>query len=78
MMVSPTVLTDEELNALKMPVLFMIGENEKICSAEEAVARLKKVAPHIKAEIIPGAGHDLPASQAELVNQKILDFLEKQ
>jgi len=78
MMVSPTVLSDEELNALKMPVLFMIGENEKIYSADEAVARLTKVAPHIKAAIIPDAGHDLPASQAELVNGKILDFLEKQ
>jgi pimeloyl-ACP methyl ester carboxylesterase len=78
MMVSPTVLTDKELYTIKMPVLFIIGENEKIYSAEEAVARLKKMAPHIKAEIIPEAGHDLPASQAELVNRKILDFLEKQ
>lgn len=77
MMVSPTVLSDEELNALKMPVLFMVGENEKIYSAEQAVARLTKLAPHIKAAIIPDAGHDLPASQAELVNRKILDFLEK-
>ena len=77
MMVSPTVLTDEELRSLKMPVLLMIGENEKIYSAEEAVARIEKAAPHIRAEIIPGAGHDLPAVQAELVNQKILDFLEK-
>ncbi|UCE43257.1 MAG: alpha/beta hydrolase [Candidatus Aminicenantes bacterium] len=77
MMVSPTVLSDEELNSLKMPVLLMIGENEKIYSAEEAVARIKNVAPRIKAEIIPGAGHDLPVVQAEMVNQKILDFLEK-
>jgi pimeloyl-ACP methyl ester carboxylesterase len=77
MMVGPTVLSDEELNALKMPVLLMIGENEKIYSAEEAVARTRNVAPHIKTEIIPGAGHDLPVVQAEMVNQKILDFLEK-
>jgi pimeloyl-ACP methyl ester carboxylesterase len=78
MMVSPTVLTDEELTSLKMPVLYLVGENERIYSAEEAVTRLKKVAPHIKAEIILGAGHDLPVVQSEIVNQKILDFLEKQ
>jgi pimeloyl-ACP methyl ester carboxylesterase len=78
MMASPTVLTDAELKSLKMPVLFLVGENEKIYSAEEAVARLKEVAPHIKWEIIPGAGHDLPVVRAELVNQKILNFLEKQ
>jgi pimeloyl-ACP methyl ester carboxylesterase len=77
MMVSPTVLTDEELTSLKMRVLYLVGENERIYSSEEAVARLKKVVPHIKAEIIPEAGHDLSVVQAELVNQKILDFLEK-
>jgi len=32
----------------------------------------------IKAEIIPDAGHDLTVVQAEMVNQKFLDFLEKQ
>jgi pimeloyl-ACP methyl ester carboxylesterase/TM2 domain-containing membrane protein YozV len=77
MLVSPTVLTDEELKSLKMPVLFLVGENEKIYSAQNAVDRLNKIAPHITVEIIPDAGHDLSAVQAELVNQKILDFLEK-
>ncbi len=77
MMVSPTVLTDEELKALKMPVLFVVGENEKIYSAREAVERLKTKAPHIQVKIIPDAGHDLTAVQAEMVNQVILDFLEK-
>jgi pimeloyl-ACP methyl ester carboxylesterase/TM2 domain-containing membrane protein YozV len=77
MMVSPTVLTDTEWRSFKMPVLFLIGENEKIYSAQEAVGRLNEVAPSIQAEIIRGAGHDLPAVQAELVNRKILDFFEK-
>jgi pimeloyl-ACP methyl ester carboxylesterase len=77
MMVSPTVLSDEELNGLKLPVLFLVGENEKIYSPHEAVERLKSEAPQIITEIIPRAGHDLSVVQAELVNQKILDFLGK-
>jgi pimeloyl-ACP methyl ester carboxylesterase len=77
MMVSPTVLSDEELRSLKMPVLFMVGKNEKIYPPYEAVERLKSITPNIKTEIIPGAGHDLSVVQAEMVNQKILDFLEK-
>jgi pimeloyl-ACP methyl ester carboxylesterase/TM2 domain-containing membrane protein YozV len=77
MMVSPTVLTDEELRALKMPALFLVGENEKIYSAEEAAERLKTKAPQIEVKIIPDAGHDLTAVQADLVNQAILDFLGK-
>jgi pimeloyl-ACP methyl ester carboxylesterase len=77
MMVSPTVLTDAELKGLKMPVLFMVGENEKIYSPYEAVERLNSFAPQIKTEFIPGAGHDLSVVQADMVNQKILEFLEK-
>jgi len=77
MLVSPTVLSDTELQSLRIPVLFLVGENEKIYSAREAVERLKKVASLIEWEIIPDAGHDLSVVQAGLVNQKILEFLKK-
>lgn len=77
MMVSPTVLSDEELKGFKLPVLFLVGENEKIYSPIEAVKRLKSIAPQIKTEIIPGAGHDLTVVQADLVNQLILEFLKQ-
>jgi pimeloyl-ACP methyl ester carboxylesterase len=77
MLVSPTVLTDSEWASFSMPVLFLVGENEKIYSPIKAVERLNSIAPQIKTEIIQGAGHDLSAVQAKIVNQKILDFLEK-
>lgn len=76
-LVNPTVLTDKELQSLKLPMLFLVGENEKIYSAQKAVQRLHKVAPHIKTEIIPHAGHDLAFVQAGMVNNKVLDFLKK-
>jgi pimeloyl-ACP methyl ester carboxylesterase len=77
MLVSPTVLTDQELQNLNLPTLFLVGENEKIYSAQEAIQRLNRVAPHIKTELIPGAGHDLTVVQAEMVNRIILDFLNQ-
>jgi len=77
MLVSPTVLTDKELKSLRVPTLFMVGENENIYSAQEAVQRLKKVAPYIKIEVIPDAGHDLTILQTEMVNRKILEFLKQ-
>jgi hypothetical protein len=40
----------------------------KIYSAHSAVKRLKTVAPQIKTEIIPNAGHDLLWVQTDLVN----------
>jgi len=75
-MVNPTVLTDEEWRDLKVPALFLVGENEKIYPAEKAVNRLARVAPQIKTAILPGCGHDLTVLQAGLVNRRILDFLK--
>jgi|GEM_PF-180365 len=77
-LVRPTLLTDEELKGINVPTLFLVGENEKIFSAEKALARLKRVAPQIRAELIPGAGHDLTVAQADVVGAKILEFLKKQ
>ncbi len=72
-----TVLEDKDLRSIKVPTLFLVGENERLYSAQEAVQRLNRVAPHIKAEIIPDAGHNLTFVQAEMVNRKVLDFLKQ-
>ena len=70
-----TVLDDKAWQGFSVPCLYLVGENEKIYSARKAVGRLKRVAPHVKAEIIPGAGHDLTMVQADLVAGKVLAFL---
>ena len=57
---------------------FLVGENEKIYSGPAAVRRLKRVAPQVQAEIIPGAGHDLMMVHPELVTRKVLQFLGEQ
>jgi len=77
MPVHPTVLEDKELESIKVPTLFLVGENEKLYPAQKAIQRLNKVAPHIKAEVIPNAGHDLTIVQAEMVNRKVLEFLKQ-
>lgn len=74
-MVKPTILSDAELQGLEVPALFLVGENEKIYPARKAIERLNTVAPRIKTELIPKAGHDLTIVQADLVNGKVLSFL---
>lgn len=71
----PTVLKDEELQGIKVPTLFLVGENEVIYSAQKAIRRLNEVTPHMQTEVVPNAGHDLTVAQAEMVNQKVLEFL---
>jgi pimeloyl-ACP methyl ester carboxylesterase len=74
---NPPILEDRKLQSIKVPTLYLVGENEKLYSAQKAVQRLNQVAPQIKTETIPNAGHDLAIVQAEMVNKKILDFLEQ-
>lgn len=76
-LVSPDVLSNSEWSRISTPALFLVGENEKIYSAQEAVNRLNSVAPYIKTIIIPDAGHDLTMVQADVVNNKILEFFEE-
>lgn len=71
----PTCLSDAQLQALHMPVLFLVGENEKLYSARKAVDRLRKITPNIHTEIIAGAGHDLLRLQVEKISALVLDFL---
>ena len=73
----PKVLADNELQSLRVPTLYLVGEHEKIYPAQKAVQRLNRVAPWITTKIVPHAGHGLNATQAELVNKKVLDFLKQ-
>jgi pimeloyl-ACP methyl ester carboxylesterase len=72
----PTVFDDDEWKSIGVPMLYVVGENEKIYSAEKAVQHLNTVAPQIKTDIIPGAGHDLVSVQAEMVDEMVLKFLK--
>jgi pimeloyl-ACP methyl ester carboxylesterase len=74
--VKPTVLTDDDFQKLKIPVLYLIGEKEVLYAPDKVVQRLNDIAPQIKTIIIPDASHDITHSQAEIVNKKILAFLQ--
>ena len=74
-LVWPTVLDDSAWRRWSVPALFLVGEHEKIYSPRAALRRLARVAPGIRAEIVPGAGHDLTFVQPGLVAAKVLEFL---
>ena len=74
----PRVLSDGEWARLSVPALFLVGENEVIYSPQKAARRLKRVAPQVRVQMIPGAGHDLTTVKPGMVNQAILEFLNKE
>jgi pimeloyl-ACP methyl ester carboxylesterase len=75
--VIPPVLNDDGWRSLAVPALFLVGEHEVIYSPAKAVARLKRVAPNVTAEIIRDAGHDLIVVQADVLNGRVLKFLRE-
>jgi pimeloyl-ACP methyl ester carboxylesterase len=75
-LVLPTVLKDNELKNLGIPTLFIVGENEKLYSAEKAIRRLNEKAPNVKTVLIPDAGHDLMVSQVDRFNSVVVSFLK--
>jgi pimeloyl-ACP methyl ester carboxylesterase len=72
--VSPTYFSDQEWKEIRIPVLFLVGE-EVVYSADKAVKRINLLNPSIKTLVIPDACHDITHSQTDIVNREILDFL---
>lgn len=75
MRVMPTVFSDEELGHFKMPVLLLIGENEVIYNAHKALTRARRLIPDLTGELVPNCGHDISCSQHEIVDKRLLAFL---
>jgi pimeloyl-ACP methyl ester carboxylesterase len=73
----PPVNTDDELRQIRASTLLLLGEREVIYNPKTALKRAMNLIPHIEADIIPGAGHALNLDQPEMVNQRILEFLER-
>jgi pimeloyl-ACP methyl ester carboxylesterase len=71
----PTVYTDKELAQIELPVLLLVGAGEKIYNPHKAMARAQQWLPDLTAEIISNAGHLLIMDQPEIINRRILDFL---
>jgi len=70
---APSVIDD--LAALSMPALVLVGENDKpfLRAAEVMAAKLPR-SHHV---VIAGAGHIVNIEEAEIFNRELIDFLSK-
>lgn len=71
----PKNYAKEDLEMVKMPVLFLVGEEEKIYKPTKVVAAVKEKLPQAVTKIIPQSGHLLIAEQPDKVNNEIRHFL---
>ena len=76
MRVMPTVFSNEELQALKVPVLLLIGEDEVIYDPSAAMDRARQLIPDLAGELVPGCRHEMSMTQHQIVDARVLEFLE--
>ena len=75
--VMPTVFSDDELRAMRVPTLLLIGDHEVICDPATALARARRLIPDFQGELVPRSSHDMCFSQHRIVDARVLDFLKK-
>lgn len=75
--VFPSKYSDNELKQLKPSTLILIGEKEVIYDPKKALKRAKTLIPDVEVDLIPDASHLLNVDQSNIVNQKIIEFLNE-
>jgi pimeloyl-ACP methyl ester carboxylesterase len=73
--VMASVFSGDELRALDVPVLLLIGEQEVMYDPEEALARARRHIPAFEGELVPRCSHDMCSSQYQIVDARVLEFL---
>ena len=73
--VFPRPYADEELAAVSVPTLLLVGDREQTFDPRRALANATRLVPEVQAELLSGAGHLLAMDKAQQVNQRILQFL---
>ena len=75
--VLPVLFPEEQLRAMRIPTLLLIGDHEVICDPATALARARQLFPEIEGELVPQSSHDMVFSQCRFVDARVLEFLSK-
>jgi len=74
--IPPPVYTDDELRKIQTPMLLLIGDHEVIYNPERVIQRATRLIAGLKAEIIHNANHNAQVTASDVINRKIMEFLE--
>jgi pimeloyl-ACP methyl ester carboxylesterase len=73
---NPDTFPEAALRRVQTPTLLLIGQQEVIYDPQASVERARKLMPHLEAQLVPEASHDMTYFQAKVVNERILKFLK--
>jgi pimeloyl-ACP methyl ester carboxylesterase len=69
------VFTDDELAAVTVPTLLMLGEHSTLHRSAEVAQRVAALLPQVRIDLVPEVGHSLPFDAPDAVNSATLTFL---
>lgn len=67
---------EKDIAALRIPVMVLVGDHD-IINSPKALNKAKELLPDAETALIKDAGHFISIDQYEIVNKKIVDFLNK-
>jgi pimeloyl-ACP methyl ester carboxylesterase len=73
----PKLLTADEMSALQMPVLLILGDHDNLVGDPDRAAKRAAAFPDIEIDVVKSA-HLVNVEQADLVNRRMIEFLEDQ
>lgn len=73
--VYPREFSDDELKAIKVPTLLILGNEEMIYSPAKAAERASRILPNSKVIILPDCGHAIPYDAPKDASNVIDSFL---
>lgn len=71
----PRPFSDEQLGAISVPTLLLIGDRERIYDPHKALERAARLVPRIETGLVPGGGHILAMQLPDVVGERVLAFL---
>lgn len=61
------ILTDDELRAVRAPVLYLAGRDDRLLDTPASARRLRRFVPHAQVRVLPGVGHVVIGAGVECI-----------
>ena len=71
---APTVYKADQLRALTMPTLVLIGADESVCDGPASAAKARRVLPDARVELVAGSNHMMNVDQPEVLASHLTAF----
>jgi len=71
----PRRLTDDQLRAITVPTLLLLGGHSPVTNVDAAAARARDLVPNVEVEVVADAGHTFPMEQPDRFARRVLAFV---